>query len=207
MSVKLEASCSKPHRPVRVLLGVSGSVATIKLKELLTKLMQIPAEVKIVSTDSARHFFKDDWDLNIPILGDEDDWRSWSKVGDEVMHIQLRQWADILVIAPLSANTLAKLAQGICDNLLTCIVRAWDIKHSALVLAPAMNTYMWDNPFTAEHIKKVTAVYDACFIPPVEKTLACGDIGIGAMAHVDDIVNIVSRQIDCIDFGVREPAL
>lgn len=57
------------HRPVRVLLGVSGSVATIKLEELVKKLQQIPTEVKIVSTDSARHFFKEEWTLDLPILG------------------------------------------------------------------------------------------------------------------------------------------
>ena len=61
---------SNPCRPVRVLLGVSGSVATIKLQELMTKLREIPTEVKIVSTDAARHFFKDDWNLDIPVLGE-----------------------------------------------------------------------------------------------------------------------------------------
>ena len=55
--------------------------------------------------------------------GDEEEWREWKVVGDPVMHIELRRWADCLVIAPLSANTLAKVAQGLCDNLLTCVVR------------------------------------------------------------------------------------
>ena len=54
--------------------------------------------------------------------GDEEEWREWKQVGDPVMHIELRRWADCLVIAPLSANTLAKCAQGLCDNLLTCVV-------------------------------------------------------------------------------------
>ncbi len=65
--------------------------------------------------------------------GDEDDWRSWKTVGDDVLHIELRRWADIMVIAPLSANTLAKVANGLCDNLLTCVVRAWDWQKLLLV--------------------------------------------------------------------------
>lgn len=65
--------------------------------------------------------------------GDEDDWRSWQKVGDPVLHIELRRWADVLLLAPLSANTLAKAASGLCDNLLTCVVRAWDFKKPLLV--------------------------------------------------------------------------
>ena len=65
--------------------------------------------------------------------GDEDDWRSWKAVGDEVLHIELRRWADVLVVAPLSANTLAKVACGLCDNLLTCVVRAWDWQKPLLV--------------------------------------------------------------------------
>ncbi len=64
---------------------------------------------------------------------EEDDWRHWQRVGDPVTHIELRRWADLLVIAPLSANTLAKLAHGMCDNLLTCIVRAWDYQDPLLV--------------------------------------------------------------------------
>lgn len=65
--------------------------------------------------------------------GDEAEWHEWSKVGDPVMHIELRRWADVLVIAPLSANSLAKLANGLCDNLVTCIARAWDFKRPLLV--------------------------------------------------------------------------
>ncbi len=65
--------------------------------------------------------------------GDENDWQSWRAVGDEVLHIELRRWADVLVIAPLSANTLAKAANGLCDNLLTCVVRAWDWQKPLLV--------------------------------------------------------------------------
>ena len=75
--------------------------------------------------------------------GDEEEWRDWSHVGDPIMHIELRRWADCLVIAPLSANTLAKLAQGMCDNLLTCVVRMalallWRLWHFIIPNVPLL---------------------------------------------------------------------
>jgi phosphopantothenoylcysteine decarboxylase len=95
------------------------------------------------------------------------------------------------VIAPLSANTLAKMANGLCDNLLvcrlhhplliyilqTCVVRAWDFK-KPLIVAPAMNTLMWDHPFTEKHLKELTSL-GVIVISPIEKLLACGDKGKG----------------------------
>jgi phosphopantothenoylcysteine decarboxylase len=104
------------------------------------------------------------------------------------------------VIAPLSANTLAKIANGICDNLLvcssqTCVVRAWDVS-KPMLLAPAMNTYMWENPFTSEHLTKVQQVYAAEVIDTVSKQLICGDTGKGAMAHVETIVSRVLAALE-----------
>lgn len=68
-----------------------------------------------------------------PIAGDEDEWHDWKAVGDPVLHIELRRWADVYVVAPLSANSLAKLATGLCDNLVTCVARAWDFNRPMLV--------------------------------------------------------------------------
>ena len=84
--------------------------------------------------------------------------------GDSVLHIELRKWADILVIAPLDANTLAKLAVGLCDNCLTCVWRAWDPAR-AVGLAPAMNTLMWEHPFTRRHLRSLAADAGAGHIP------------------------------------------
>lgn len=89
----------------------------------------------MVSTKSALYFFKQEQlpDAVGPIAGDEDEWRAWQAVGDPVLHIELRRWADVYVVAPLSANTLAKLANGLCDNLVTCVARAWDFQRPMLV--------------------------------------------------------------------------
>eukprot|EP01114_Cavostelium_apophysatum_P016343 TRINITY_DN4622_c0_g1_i2.p1 TRINITY_DN4622_c0_g1~~TRINITY_DN4622_c0_g1_i2.p1 ORF type:complete len:194 (+),score=8.83 TRINITY_DN4622_c0_g1_i2:44-625(+) len=178
-------------RKPNVLIGLSGSVATIKA-ELLTEKCGKFAEVKIVTTHNAMHFFKEnELSLHAPVYKDEDEWNSWGKRTDPVVHIELRKWADIFVIAPLSANTLAKLANGLCDNLLTSVARAWDYERPFIV-APAMNTMMWTNPHTAKHLRALEEL-GIDVIPPISKTLVCGDSGIGAMTEVDAIVAHVER--------------
>jgi phosphopantothenoylcysteine decarboxylase len=129
----------------------------------------------------------------LAVLRDADEWRGYSRVGqDPVVHIELRKWADGLVVAPCSANSLAKLAGGLADNLLTCTARAWEFGEGGrvlkpLLLAPAMNTAMWAHPVTATHLA-VLAGWGCTLLPPVDKVLACGDRGVGAMALVQDIV-------------------
>ena len=198
---------------VNVILGMTGSVASIKAGELITKLAYLAGpclpSLKVVATKAAKHFFN--WEeLNefwfhhaVEFHSDEEEWRDWKKVGDPVLHIELRRWADILVIAPCSANTLAKLANGLCDDLLSCIVRAWDFKdpNKRLVIAPAMNTMMWESPFTQKHLETLVELGGGTMddqkrvqiIGPVEKTLACGDVGNGAMASPEDIARLVRR--------------
>jgi len=137
--------------------------------------------------------------------------------GDSVLHVELRTWADLFLIAPLDANTLAKLAVGLCDNCLTCVWRAWDMARP-VVLAPAMNTLMWEHPFTRRHLRSLAADFGAGHIPahldgatllaqindrsptlrvvpPITKALACGDVGVGAMAEVPDVVAAVRDAV------------
>ena len=205
----------KEDYKVDVILGMTGSVASIKAGELIMRLAYLAGpritSLKVVATKAAKHFFN--WeelkkDLSSPSVSiefhsDEEEWRDWKKVGDPVLHIELRRWADILVIAPCSANTLAKLANGLCDDLLSCIVRAWDFKdpNKRLIIAPAMNTMMWESPFTQKHLETLVELGGGTMddqkrvqiIGPVEKTLACGDVGNGAMASPEDIARLVRR--------------
>jgi phosphopantothenoylcysteine decarboxylase len=126
-----------------------------------------------VATKCSLHFF-DYTKLPVKCHVDEDEWK-WQDRNDPVLHIELRKWADVMVIAPLDANTMAKLAAGICDNLLTCVVRAWD-PSCPLVVCPAMNTFMWEHPLTSRHLDSLR-ILNYIIIPPISKTLACGDTG------------------------------
>lgn len=178
----------------RVLIGCTGSVAALKIPLLIEELQKtmVPMEIILVPTKNSLHFF-DCKDLNIKVHLDEDEWTLWSGRSDPVLHIELRKWADLCLLAPLDANTLAKISHGICDNLLTCVVRAWDLS-KPLYFAPAMNTHMWDHPITARQIMtlKEFGFHD---IPCIEKTLVCGDRGMGAMAEVNVIVKAVTLAL------------
>jgi phosphopantothenoylcysteine decarboxylase len=195
----------------------SGSVAALKdlpLWEALKKLDMF--NIQFVYTKPAQHFSyllpaianpdnsrpKEDWPK---VWLDSDEWK-WSKIGDPVIHIELRKWADMYLIAPLSCNTMAKIANGMCDNLLTCVVRACDmnsvievddmilqctrILKKPIIVCPAMNTMMYDNVFTYMHYKTMKDL-GIIIVDCISKNLACGDVGKGAMENVPKIVKIV----------------
>src|SRR5205807_2373825 len=124
---------------------------------------------KVIATEASLYFFNAaevgaansgqcERDTSVVIV-DEDEWPGQTEERrygreDKVLHIDLRRWGDLLVIAPLDANTLAKLAAGLADNCLTCVWRAWEPSRP-VVLAPAMNTQMWQHPATARHLRQV----------------------------------------------------
>lgn len=214
----------------KVLLGITGSVAAIRTPPLLAALRQAGMEVKIVATNAATYFFEPGQldPATAPrrnpelVILDEDEWPGRGQGqrydrSDTVLHIELRRWADLFLIAPLDANTLAKLAQGLSDNCLTCVWRAWEPTRP-VVLAPAMNTLMWHHPLTTRHLRQLgmdagvgdlpaegdeMSVVEAInaqsatlrIVPPQVKELACGDVGVGAMAEVGAIVDAVVKQL------------
>lgn len=173
---------------MNILLGVTGSVAAIHTKRLAKTLSMAGHDVRVIMTTSAiqfvfgssepKPFIDGKMDYCIPVYYDWND--TWNRVGDEILHIELRKWADAFVIAPLTANTLAKLATGLCDNLLTNVFRAWDWGKPVFI-APAMNTYMWDNQPTQLQLA-ILQQRNCTVWSPVCKLLACGDEGMGAMA-------------------------
>ena len=214
-----------------ILLGVTGSVAATRVPQLYAQLTGKGHAVKVLATEKARYFF--DVTSIAPLRGnpprrnpeamllDEDEWsgmaegRSYQR-DDSVLHIELRRWADLLLIAPLDANTLAKLANGLADNCLTCVCRAWD-QSRPVVLAPAMNTFMWDHPMTRRHLARVALdcglgaeptgelgeLIDSVnrssarlrIVAPASRRLACGDTGVGAMAAVEDIARVAEELL------------
>jgi phosphopantothenoylcysteine decarboxylase len=200
-----------------VLLGATGSVAAVRVPALVEVFRAAGHAVKVVATDPATYFF-DPAPLRDILTLHADEWPGERYTrGDPVRHIQLRDWADLFVIAPLDANTLAKLAVGLCDNALTCVWRAWPAG-KPVVLAPAMNTTMWENRFTARHLRAVAADFGAGHlpghlenepliaqindravglrvVPPISKRLACGDVGVGAMAEVSEVLAAVGELL------------
>ncbi|KAG0307440.1 hypothetical protein BGZ97_000402 [Linnemannia gamsii] len=185
-----------PHAKKKILIGATGSVASVKIpiivKTLVEKVGHL-VEIKVVATTAALHFF-DPKDVLAEVLTDKDEWSAWNKMSDPVMHIDLRNWADMFIICPLDANTLAKLAQGLCDNLITCILRAWD-ESRPVIVCPAMNTNMWNHKFTAIHLATLTDVLNYRIVPPISKLLACGDLGVGAMAEYHTIVEEIIKEV------------
>lgn len=186
-----------------VLLGVTGSVAAIYTPQMFADLVKAGHAVKIVATRPALYFFDPAAiateggarNKSVVIL-DEDEWPGERyQRGDPVLHIELRRWADIFLIAPCDANTLAKLALGITDNCLTCVYRAWDLARP-VVIAPAMNTLMWDHPATARHLAQIQSDLGQSLriVPPISKKLACEDVGIGAMAERAEILGTLGQQ-------------
>lgn len=192
----------------RIVLGLTGSVASSLALKTYEALVAAGAEVKVVATyrsleffprteeDSKTFLYRDAGSKyeKIPLLVDSDEWhQAWAK-DLPILHIELRKWANALVIAPLSANTLAKMANGLCDNLLTSLVRAWD-PAKPMVVAPSMNTVMWNSPFTDRNLGEIEDVYRATVVPPVSKKLACHDVGMGAMAAISDVVAAVDSRL------------
>jgi len=212
-----------------ILLGVTGSVAAIKTPELFAAIRERGHSVKVVATQGSLYFFDPaaldpTRVLRNPevVVVDDDEWPGRAdgdryKRGDVVVHIELRRWADVFVVAPLDANTLAKFATGLCDNCLTCVWRAWDPSRP-VVVAPAMNTFMWEHPLTMRQLRALAIDTGAAHIPghldgnatlaqinsrsqsfrvvaPQSKELACGDVGIGAMADIHAIVAAIQELL------------
>ena len=210
-----------------LLLAASGSVATIKLPNIVNALSRYnDLSIRIIITKSAENFLAGQseeqphlesllQEKNVDgIYRDEDEWaKPWVR-GDGILHIELRRWADLLVIAPLSCNSMAKMTMGIADNLLLSVVRAWDTtgdieesKKKRIVVAAAMNTAMWEHPVTKKQLKVLEEEWGwkekgdgwVEVLRPVEKELACGDSGDGAMREWSKVVSVIEERMNLKD--------
>ncbi|EXA37127.1 phosphopantothenoylcysteine decarboxylase [Fusarium oxysporum f. sp. pisi HDV247] len=202
-----------------ILLAASGSVATIKLVQIINGLKsQHNISIRLILTRSASEFLSGqsleqptvDQISRLPhvdaVYTDAHEWAQPWKRNAPILHIELRRWADVLVISPLSANTMAKIVNGMCDNLLTSVVRAWDVTGTVdgvkkkILVAPAMNTCMWNHPITSRQLRVLEDEWggeNGWFevLRPISKNLACGDVGNGAMVTWETIVEAIENKI------------
>jgi phosphopantothenoylcysteine decarboxylase/phosphopantothenate--cysteine ligase len=172
-----------------ILLCVTGGIAAYKVVDLAGKLIGAGAEVKTVMTEAACRF--------VGPKSFEAVTRSavfttmWStsetfKAG----HIALADWADVVVVAPATANMIAKVAQGICDDLLsTTLCACWS---KPMLFAPAMNSRMWENPAVQANVETLTK-RGVQWIGPASGRLACGTEGIGRMSEPQDILDAIEK--------------
>ncbi|KAI8934227.1 hypothetical protein NX059_008973 [Plenodomus lindquistii] len=220
---------------IHVLLCASGSVATIKIPNIVNALARHQnIRIRLIFTTAARHFLQGQSEEQpsieeieaLPnvdaVYFDEDEWREPWKRGNKILHIELRRWADIMIIAPLSANELAKITQGWSDNLLLSVARAWDttglidpvrnipgvqwprqdgVPKKRILVAPSMNTAMWFQPVTKQQVQVLEEEWGFKnggwfeVLQPMEKELACGDIGGGAMKDWKEIVGVIEERL------------
>lgn len=174
----------------KIVLGVTGGIAVYKAVDLASRLRKEGAEVRVVMTESAAKFvapltFKE-------ISGNAVAVSMWSENQEfNVEHIALADWADFVLVAPATANIIAKAANGIADDLLSTVLLA---SKSPVIICPAMNSQMYSNPITQNNLKKL-ADYGFTIMPPASGFLACGTSGVGRLPEPSEIIEFVKHFI------------
>lgn len=168
-----------------ILLGVTGGIASYKVVELCSRLIKAGANLKIVMTEAATKFVTP---LTFETMGKCEVYTDiFAGHHDQVYHIELAKWADLMVIAPLSANTLAKMTYGLADNFLTASLLAYD---KDVIVAPSMNTNMYNNPVTQKNLLTIVN-RGVKVIEPSSGMLACNTVGAGRMEEPENIVKFI----------------
>ncbi len=173
---------------MKVILGISGSIAAYKAAHLTRLWVKQGAEVQVLMTQAATDFIAP---LTLstlskrPVFSDVSSEAGWNN------HVELGLWADAIVIAPASANTLAKLANGLCDNILSAVYLS---ARCPVFVAPAMDVDMWHHPATQENIRRLQA-HGVQVIPVGVGELASGLVGEGRMAEPEEIVEFVEKSL------------
>ena len=175
-------------RGKKVLVGVTGSIAAYKSAILVRGLIKSGAEVKVIMTPAAAEFITP---LTLSTLSKNEVITGLSEAGTWANHVMLGRWADIMVIAPLSCNTVSKMATGACDNLLMAVYLS---ATCPVLVAPAMDEDMWKHNTVKENLKKIAANGNEV-IPVNAGELASGLFGEGRMAEPDAIIEIIKEKL------------
>lgn len=173
-----------------IILGVTGGIAVYKAADLVSKLKKKKTNVEVIMTEGSMEFVNP---LTFQTMSENPVHTTmFNKISKfDVEHISLAQKGDLILIAPATANTIGKIANGIADNLLTTVVMA---SNKRIVFAPAMNTCMYNNPIVQANMKKLENM-GCYFIEPGSGRLACGDYGAGKMAEPEDIVEYIDSLL------------
>lgn len=176
----------------RLLIGVGGGIAAYKICEVVSTLFKSGVEVRTILTNSAQQFITPLTFATLsrhPAYTDEN---FWQPTNSRPLHIELGEWADILLIAPLTANTLAKLAYGMADNLLLNAVLA---SNCPILVAPAMNTDMWEQETVQRNWEHLSTLSRFHALETASGLLACDRVGAGRMAEPQEIVTYVQSLL------------
>lgn len=169
----------------KIVLAVTGSIAAYKSCELLRLLIKRGAEVSVIMTEAAQRFVTP---LTFRALGAKRVFTSdWEQSTSVIPHIEATKEANLLLVAPATANILAKAAQGIADEILSAAILA---ARCPVAYAPAMNTYMWHNQATQRNVAQLTQD-GALFLGPASGEQACGDVGSGRMLEPEEIIELL----------------
>ncbi|MCM3409031.1 bifunctional phosphopantothenoylcysteine decarboxylase/phosphopantothenate--cysteine ligase CoaBC [Metabacillus litoralis] len=180
----------------KILLCVSGGIAVYKAAALTSKLVQAGAEVKVIMSDSAIEFVSP---LTFQALSRNDVYYDTfdEKNSKVIAHIDLADWADLVLVAPATANIIGKLANGIADNMVTTTLLATTAN---VWIAPAMNVHMYDHPAVQKNIQTLYE-FGYRFIEPSEGFLACGYVGKGRLEEPEKIVSLLTNFFEQKEFG------
>ena len=172
-----------------ILLGVTGGIAAYKSAEIIRLFRKEGADVRVVMTESAKEFITP---LTLQAVSGNEIHDSLLDVKAEsaMGHIELAKWADIILIAPCTAETMAKITHGRADDLMGALILA---STANIFIAPAMNMNMWLDKTTQDNYKKISA-RGITFIGPADGEQACGDVGPGRMVEPDNILNLIASS-------------
>ncbi len=172
----------------RVLIAIGGGIAAYKVCEVISSLFKSGIEVRVILTQASQEFITP---LTVTTLSRHPAYTDelfWQPIHQRPVHIELGEWAEVFLLAPLTANTLGKLAHGLADNLLTNTVLA---SRCPVLLAPAMNTEMWEQQSVQRNWQQLLTDKRFCAVGPDAGLLACDRLGTGRMAEPSEILTSI----------------
>ncbi len=186
----VEATTPPALQGKEIIVAICGGIAAYKVADVVSKLVQAGAGVTVCMTDDAQQFITP---LTFQALSARPVRTSTYKLEDssDPQHIGLTEKADLMLVAPATANMLAKVAHGLCDDLISLMIAA---SACPVVFAPAMNNRMWENPIAKENVAKLTK-HGYTMIGPEPGWLACRNVGVGRMSEPVKIVEEVTARL------------